>query len=243
MNQGNNINNLLNVYQIKEEEICVYLNCLKQNNKTLGEIIDTKNDVYSLGNDVLYNLCKTNFEHKDNKSITAKVWLIGRSYAAAIERGKDRGNNISRSAQTFWNEMLDAMKESKIDDKLSIIQKYKEINDESLKTIMITHKNLIDIIPTEINKRSFASKYLHFHCPNAFFIFDSRANKAISHFVKKSKTRNLNYNNFDKTYFDFYLRCLKLKKYIKEKSEFDYLDCTPRQLDMILLDYQDNYFM
>ena len=31
------------------------------------------------GNEVLYKLCRENFEHKEDDKILAKVWLIGRS--------------------------------------------------------------------------------------------------------------------------------------------------------------------
>ena len=49
---------------------------------------------WSLGNSVLYDLCKTYPTHKDKKSIVAKIWLIGRAYAAAIERRKKDDEGI-----------------------------------------------------------------------------------------------------------------------------------------------------
>jgi len=38
---------------------------------------------------VLYDLCKQHPLHTDADEIVGKVWLIGRSYAAAIERCKN----------------------------------------------------------------------------------------------------------------------------------------------------------
>ena len=41
---------------------------------------------WSLGNQVLYDLCQDNFKHDSNEKTLAKVWLIGRSYSAVPER-------------------------------------------------------------------------------------------------------------------------------------------------------------
>ena len=51
------------------------------------ELIETcKKSVWNFGNGVLYKLCAENFYHTKDEHILAKVWLIGRAYAAAIER-------------------------------------------------------------------------------------------------------------------------------------------------------------
>jgi hypothetical protein len=42
--------------------------------------------IWDLGNQVLYSLCQAHPRHDHSDAIVAKVWLIGRSYAAAIER-------------------------------------------------------------------------------------------------------------------------------------------------------------
>ena len=42
--------------------------------------------VWDLGNRVLYDLCQNHPRHRVADEIVAKVWLIGRSYAASIER-------------------------------------------------------------------------------------------------------------------------------------------------------------
>ena len=41
---------------------------------------------WKLANDTLYNLCNKYPLHTNADEIVAKMWLIGRSYAAAIER-------------------------------------------------------------------------------------------------------------------------------------------------------------
>src|SRR5438477_314230 len=45
--------------------------------------------VWDVGNGVLYDLCAANPEHTRDDVIIAKIWLIGRTYAAAIERRRD----------------------------------------------------------------------------------------------------------------------------------------------------------
>jgi hypothetical protein len=42
--------------------------------------------VWDFGNQVLYDMCRTNPEHKRDQIIIGKMWIIGRTYAAAIER-------------------------------------------------------------------------------------------------------------------------------------------------------------
>ena len=43
---------------------------------------------WRLGNDVLYGLCKEHRRHDNPNAIIAKFWLVGRAYAAAVERRK-----------------------------------------------------------------------------------------------------------------------------------------------------------
>ncbi|MCI0640696.1 MAG: hypothetical protein L0Y72_16605 [Gemmataceae bacterium] len=42
--------------------------------------------VWDLGNAALYDLCQEHPGHKKRDEIIAKIWLIGRSYSASIER-------------------------------------------------------------------------------------------------------------------------------------------------------------
>ena len=44
---------------------------------------------WDLGNKILYDMCQQYPFHNKSSEVIAKVWLIGRSYAAAIERRKD----------------------------------------------------------------------------------------------------------------------------------------------------------
>ena len=67
---------------------------------------------WKLGNDVLYKLCAMHPRHTEDAVIIGKFWLIGRSYAAAIERrrmsaGREvsedyRGDDIVLREAQFW---------------------------------------------------------------------------------------------------------------------------------------------
>lgn len=47
---------------------------------------------WRVGNDVLYSLCRTRPRHIHQGDILAKIWLIGRSYAVAIERRTEKSD-------------------------------------------------------------------------------------------------------------------------------------------------------
>lgn len=188
-------------------------------------------------NNVLYNLCAEHPDHNDKHCIVAKVWLIGRSYAAAIER---RRNKKDISSDDFYYdvvapEMLKIGK--KLDTRIEKIKTFPSIDTDNLPYILETHNKLMTLFCdlTKLEKRSLASKYLHFHCPNAFYIYDSRANTALKQFIKKDKeTPVIKDGKFDKEYKFFCLRMLELQNYCTEETgEIP----TPRKLDGFLLGY------
>ncbi|MBM3273346.1 hypothetical protein FJY94_08960, partial [Candidatus Kaiserbacteria bacterium] len=45
--------------------------------------------IWDVGNAVLYSLCQQHAKHDEPSAVVAKLWLIGRAYAAAIERRKN----------------------------------------------------------------------------------------------------------------------------------------------------------
>ena len=45
---------------------------------------------WDFGNGILYEMCKEYPKHEKEDVIVGKIWLIGRSYAAAIERRKNK---------------------------------------------------------------------------------------------------------------------------------------------------------
>lgn len=90
--------------------------------------IAKKEDVWVFGNQVLYDLCKSFPNHKTPEEIVAKIWLIGRSYAAAIERRKTKSIEIENDR--FYEEcVVEAVLQSDLDSKLKKFKEFSEINN------------------------------------------------------------------------------------------------------------------
>ena len=85
---------------------------------------------------------------------------------------------------------------------------------------------------SDLEKRSLASKYLHFHVPNLFFIYESRAVEALREFAemlpKASRTEGIGDNEYRK----FAEKCLALVAYCE--AQFG-LRPLPRHVDNLLL--------
>jgi len=186
--------------------------------------------ISDLGNQVLYELCAKHPCHRLPDAIVAKVWLISRSYSAAIERRRDAREIVD----SFYEKtVVQAMQGQPIDSWLDSVG----AGDESggPRTIEI-HKKLTDLFRsiTKLEKRSLASKYLHFHKPEAFFIYDGRATRSIAKIVPKlSRIPRIEAKEFDPEYRDFVCRCVWLRESV-EKT-LGGVRLTPRELDKILL--------
>src|SRR5258708_28165906 len=98
---------------------------------------------WDVGNKVLYDLCKKYPRHDKENEILAKVWLIGRSYAAAIERRKKfndyKGDRFHR--RIVGPQMLAA----RIDEWLQPLNKLKQPSLENAGQIIAAHKKLMDL--------------------------------------------------------------------------------------------------
>lgn len=119
-----------------------------------------------------------------------------------------------------------------LDDKLKYLKSTTEVSLDNLQEILYVHKFLVNQITeiTKLEKHSLASKYLHFHLPNHFFIYDSRAAGSITRFVHKERKEIL--LEGDEVYVDFCMRAMQLRKYIFEKYGEK---CSPRDIDNFLL--------
>jgi hypothetical protein len=198
-------------------------------------------NVWDYSNEILYNMCSKRFDHKDDENILAKIWIIGRAYAAAIERRKNKKD--SDVSESFAIKIVaPAIKKSKIDDKLDEIEKFNSISENNLFKILQVHKYLQDIFYqiTELEKRSLTSKYLHFHLPNLFYIYDSRAaNKVRSLKIKIPKDFErfediVNSDSVDRVYAHFFIKVFILCKAIYQEHK---VVLSPRQIDKLLLYY------
>lgn len=193
-------------------------------------------NVWDFGNAILYKLCKDNFKHDLDDHILTKVLFIGRIYAAAVERRKNKSNNINDDF--YIDTVAPTFRKSKLDDKLSELKIVKIENFENVKSVLQTHYFLTSMLKkiTALDKRSFSSKYLHFHLPDLFYIYDSRAVTALRQFtsqVPKDLKHMLELENIDSEYSKFYCKCFDLKRQIK--AEFN-IDLTNRQLDNLLIE-------
>ena len=196
-------------------------------------------NIEDLGNGILYEMCEKNFEHKNKGAVYAKTWIIGRTYSVALERdnsrkSRDKTINDDFYSNTIVPEFLD--ENSKIDEKIGSL-KCKKLNNEVLPEIFGTYLHLIKITDKleRGTKRSFCSKYLHFHLPELFFIYDSRAAGAISK-CKINISESLTYDKkkFSEIseYTKFFCKCLELRDFICNKWGEKF---SPRQIDRLLL--------
>ncbi len=191
---------------------------------------------WDLGNQVLYTLCQTHPKHDMDDAIIAKVWLIGRSYAAAIERRK----NPEETSDDFYEiTVVERIKKSKLDDWLDALPKQIVDPWRDLGCVITVHKRLMDLFSalTGLEKRALASKYLHFHRPDLFFIYDSRAKEAITKITPRpNEIKDITTEDSDSEYHMFCRRSQYLRDSISERFGET---LTPRQIDKILLRITD----
>jgi len=173
-------------------------------------------------NSILYNMCKDEPKHTDVNITVGKLNIIGRTYSATIERGAGSNFKILEVAKIINNSDIDML--------LERIRLVNIPNRENIEDILEVHKYFTDILykATGLNKRSLASKYLHFHAPKAFFIYDSIANKKIREELTNKKFKVP--NKYDKEYANFVYRCLYFRDNFHEGK-------SPRDIDKVLLGY------
>ena len=133
---------------------------------------------------VLYDLCQQYPRHDNAHEVVAKIAMIGRAYSAAVERRKNA--EATSDCDFYYGYVAPLIVDSNLDERLDALRKYQTPTMENLPEILSTHLYLQELLKkaTEMDKRSFVSKYLHFHCPNLFYIFDSFSDSEINSLVK-----------------------------------------------------------
>lgn len=202
---------------------------------TVLTAMDDDADPWYLANAALYQLCADHPSHTDVRASIAKVLLIGRTYAAAIERRKKgRGGNEMLGDSFYVDAVGPAFLQCGIDQYLAAIPIGDDIGDTWMGALE-AHAHLLGVIRalTGDEKRSLTSKYLHFHRPELFFIYDSRAAQSIAKLCKgfKRSTRRIP-AGVDPTYGAFVVRALEVRDCIFDDHG---KRLTPRQLDRVLL--------
>lgn len=202
------------------------------------------NKNWHVGNDILYEMCKKYPNHKDDAEVIAKLWLIGRSYSAAIERGAKDENNIKLEAPVYEKILPKALSKyrDKIDDALS------KTNKSDFKQIFYTYDLILNCFHRVSGKwnRSLTSKYLHFHQPDNFYLMDSRAKKGLKYVLEalslniqigKEEIKQYNVSKESEEYVKFYLKCQKCHKALEK--EFN-KKLSTRDFDNLLLVIADD---
>ena len=187
------------------------------------------------GNEVLYRMCREEPRHSNPDIVSGKIWLIGRAYAAAVERGAGKAREQGKDLHDI---IAPKISESDLDKWLASVEDVKSVDMQNLNRVLSVHYKFTVLLKelTELKRRSFASKYLHFHNPNAFFIYDSRAAMEIRRKVGRHRfdiPRSC--IEADETYAGFVLRCIEFRN--AEAAKSNGTQMTPRQLDQTLLGY------
>ncbi len=130
------------------------------------------------------------------------------------------------------------MMKSGIDDWLEELEKYRFPTFDNIEDILSVHYKFMNLLEklTGMKKRSLTSKYLHFHKPNLFFIYDKRAIGSLRELMPPSKKKLSLETKVDQEYAGFCLRCIELRDNIKSNFE-DHL--TPREIDKLLLNVEE----
>jgi hypothetical protein len=188
---------------------------------------------WDLSNEILYAMCRKYPHHEKDDEIIAKVLLIGRVYSAAIERRK----RVKNSGDMFYiKEVTPAIRKSKIDEWLRTLTGLECPTRENCAQIIYVHKMVTNLFKkiSGLEKRSLASKYLHFHFPKLFYIYDSRSSNALRKLESKPIIWSPFFAKCDYAYAKFFLRCMNFAERIHAQSG-EYL--IPRELDKYLLSY------
>lgn len=189
---------------------------MRINNEKIGKIIDSiASEEYSFGNKLLYDMCKDIDGQKwdDPKILADKIWLVGRSYAASPERRISKGDvpKVGDGTGEYFNEVAkdihnNFIVQNEIINKLNGNYKF-DFSDSDIALLIRTIKSVekfndavkeanikYDEYRVEEsnykNQISFCSKFLHFHFPNTFFIFDSFSKTATSYLFPKRTPLN-----------------------------------------------------
>ena len=137
--------------------------------------------------ETLYNVCRAHPGHSDRRSVMAKVVLIGRAYAAGIERCVTPPPGVQ--AIVLVGDYLQEH-QGDVDDIIAATRAAAEpLSAAAMACIVKEHGRLTALLGRMREchgaPRSFAAKYLHFHHP-AVPIYDSYVTKQLTRAVRWS---------------------------------------------------------
>jgi hypothetical protein len=134
-------------------------------------------DNRALADGLLYDLCRCHRGHQDRAATNAKVLLIGRGFASGVERNIDSSGRMGSAVEQLAAHLVN--RRGEVDSILDSLARMSEpLDEDRLKDVVAEHGRfcqlLAEITRDQNSVRSFASKYLHFHCP-CVPMFDSNA--------------------------------------------------------------------
>ncbi len=160
--------------------------------QSLTDLVDEARKAYEIsqeqwpfdcGMDALYAMCRSTPEHTDIKKTVSKLWLIGRSYAAALERRSD----VEKYADDPYHPTAQKLKDRGfVDVILNDVRRAKPYTETHLDLVAELVARLTRVFEetTGLRKVSLATKYLHFHEPT-IPIFDNINSTVLRRFVRK----------------------------------------------------------
>lgn len=148
---------------------------------------------WPLLNDTLYRLCEENPGHSSRSTINAKFFIIGRTYASGLERLRENQDRVPSATLNMLTQHVYENRKQ-VDPIFTELSNTSEpLSDKSLEIIVKLHGRFLNILRDVLDRgvpRSFASKYLHFHCP-AVPIYDSIASKQVAVYSRGNKALKL----------------------------------------------------
>jgi hypothetical protein len=191
-------------------------------------------------NDVLYSMCKAKPEHKEDEVIIGKICLIGRATAAAIERRRE--DYVEEDEDFYLEKVAPMISASSIDTWIDRTQHVDYLTRDNMKPVLYAHHELTKLFSeiSGLNKSSLASKYLHFHMPNAFFILDSIVERSLAKkitsrvYIRELEKYGIKLDHINDRCARYILRCLDYRDNLSKKNQGRKF--TPRDIDDILFD-------
>jgi len=196
-------------------------------------------------NRTLYQMCSDKPLHDDVEIVAAKIQLIGRAYSVTPGRGAGKRNENGKRAhfnRGLARHIVEYVRD--LDQQIAEASNLGRISWHNLSRQTEIHDSFSSKVGAFAcdcgirangrairNRSSFASKYLHFHAPMAFFIQDSIIEAAIRNEEFGRSRKKLPANCLKTGYASL---CAKLLNYA-EQVHSDYW--TPRTIDGALYPY------
>lgn len=158
----------------------------------------------SVGNFAFYRMCADFPSHNDQDAVAQKMLFIARVYSVARGLGKDY-EKLAKAVCVSFAELdllIDRAKERDFPDGMKRVLKCHAFLDDAVCGALKGGNRTVH------GRASFCSKYLHFHAPDAFPIYDSFANEGL-----RSKTPRLRFSGDTPPYTRF---CTRFALYLNE---------------------------